>query len=106
MTVWHFLACFSSHLAHMILPVSVTSLSAAVAVVARKQPSASATAWRRSIAEVLAQLAALLGAVPARFGAGGNVLVVWGLLAGRGAVVAALRAALQHGAGEWALAGA
>src|SRR5262249_49921611 len=60
---------------------------------------------RRSLADVLQQLAALLGALPARSGAGGHVLVIRELPAGRGALVAARRAARQHGAGEGALAG-
>src|SRR5262249_28330820 len=69
-------------------------------------PSRTLPARRRSLAEVLQQLAALFGALPARRGAGGHVLVVRELPAGRGALVAARRAALQHGAGEGALAGA
>src|SRR5207302_4752383 len=65
----------------------------------------TATSRRRLLAEVLEHLAARLGVVPARLGDGGHVLVVSELLALRGAVVAALRAALQHGAGEGALPG-
>ena len=55
---------------------------------------------------MLEHLAARLGAIPARLGAGGHVLVVWGLLTRRGALVATLRATLQHVAGERAFPGA
>ena len=50
--------------------------------------------------------AAIFGAVPTGLSAGSHVLVVRGLLAPRGAIVAALRASFQHVAGEWALASA
>jgi len=55
---------------------------------------------------VLEHLAALIGAVPARFGARGHVLVVRELLARRSAFIAAFRAAFQHVADEGTLASA
>src|SRR5262249_1964834 len=63
-------------------------------------------AWRQLLAKALEHVAALFGAVPARLGAVGHVLVLPELLAVRGALIATLRAALQHGIGEGALPGA
>ena len=59
-----------------------------------------------SLVEGLQHLAALLGEVLTRFGAGGHLFVGRRGPAARGTVLAGLRTAFQHMAGEWSFAGA
>lgn len=66
----------------------------------------SPTIFQQLFAEVFEHLAAIPGTVTARFRAGRHLLVVRILLAGCGAVVAALGTAFQHVGGERALTGA